>query len=213
MGGIPPIFFISIFFTLNAIAAPPSPPTTWQQTKFKKTIRQSEDFSCGAASLSTLLTYDFEKPTSEAEILDKLKNKIPESEWEKSKNFGFSLYDLKLAAEQSGFLSEGFRINFKTLTSAKQAVIVHLKKGDYEHFVVFRGYINGQIILADPNNGEIRQPPSIFLNEWTGYTLAILKNIDKKENLTNNGNSPQNSKIQSIRNAITFEHPYWQGLR
>lgn len=214
MGGIPPIFFVLLFLlTNNALADAPQAPTTWRQKKFKKTIKQSEDFSCGAASISTLLTYDLESPASEALILKTIKENIPEQEWEKSKDFGFSLYDLKVAAEKLGFLSDGFKIDFNTLTRSQYSLIVHLKKGEYQHFVVFRGYINGQIYLSDPNNGEVRLAPDLFLNEWTGYALVVLDKQKNKNPSTDLLNDFNNSKIQAIRNAITFEHPYWQGLR
>lgn len=214
MGGIPPIFFALIFlFTSEAFAEPPQAPTTWRQAKFKKTVKQSEDFSCGAASISTLLTYDLESPTSEALILKTIKESISEREWEKSKDFGFSLYDLKITAEKLGFLSEGFKIDFNTLTRSQYSLIVHLKKGEYQHFVVFRGYINGQIYLSDPNNGDVRLAPDLFLDEWTGYALAVLDKKNKKNLPAEQQNDFNNSKIQAIRNAITFEHPYWQGLR
>lgn len=68
--------------------------------KYQNIIKQNKDYSCGAASLATILTYFYATPTSEADILTKIDGKMA------------SFMDLAQVAEQMGFGARGLSMNY-----------------------------------------------------------------------------------------------------
>ena len=76
------------------------------ELRWKNLTRQGWDMSCGAAALSTLLTYHHGKQFSEMAItLTILKNSDPAVV---KKRGGFSLYDLKRFVRAVGFEGVGY---------------------------------------------------------------------------------------------------------
>ena len=46
-----------------------STPITWQAIQKKNVVKQNVDYSCGSASLATILTYFYDQPTTEAQVI------------------------------------------------------------------------------------------------------------------------------------------------
>ena len=69
-------------------------------------MRQRWDISCGAAALSTVLTYDYNDPTSETGIVVWILHRVDAARVRD--RGGFSLLDLKHFAEARGYRAEGF---------------------------------------------------------------------------------------------------------
>ena len=143
--------------------------------RFKNVVRQDLDFSCGAAALSTLLTYYFEDPTPESEILEILESSLGAKENSERALSGYSLLDLKNAAETKGYDAAGYRLSFEQLRQLASPVIVYVVPLGYKHFAVLRGVVGDRVWLADPSRGNLRMSISRFKNEWGGVAFVLGK--------------------------------------
>lgn len=143
--------------------------TTIQSFKYlrdKNIIKQSFDYSCGAAAMATLLTYTFNDKISEIGILKLLISSLSKGEINQRKKAGLSLYDLKKIAEKLGYQARGFRVTANVLYKLNGPVIVYIEPEGYEHFVVLKGIKYGRAYLADPSAGNTRLPMYQFLSIW-----------------------------------------------
>src|SRR5580704_11143008 len=89
---------------------------SFQEKKYKATIAQQYDFSCGSAALATLLTYNYDIPVSEPEVFRDMfdngdKKVIAES--------GFSLLDIKNYLARRGLEANGYRAPLSKLAEVR----------------------------------------------------------------------------------------------
>jgi uncharacterized protein len=136
-----------------------------------RVVVQKWDLSCGAAALSTLLTYQLENPTPEKEIAEALiqrKEYIEHPELIQIKE-GFSLLDLKRFADQRGYEGIGLgKLEFADLAQYAP-LMIPIKVKDYNHFVVFRGSMGNRVLLADPAWGNRTMLTKMFIKAWIDY--------------------------------------------
>jgi predicted double-glycine peptidase len=149
---------------------------SFQEQKYRSTIAQQHDFSCGSAALATLLSYNYNMPVTEAAVFDDMilngdKKVISES--------GFSLLDIKNFLARNGLESGGFRAPLAKLIQVRLPAIVLLNVRGYRHFVVLEGIENGRALLADPANGMRSEPIGVFESEWSGVFFLILSHVDQ----------------------------------
>jgi uncharacterized protein len=130
-------------------------------------IKQQYDYSCGAASFATLLTYGLDDPISENEVLARVIARLSQSQEADLKAKGLSLLDLKALAEERGHRANGFRLTLDQLVKLTRPVIVFIRPFGYEHFAVLRGIRDGKVFLADPSLGQWRMPLWRFAPMWT----------------------------------------------
>lgn len=154
---------------------PITPVTSLEALKYAEVVRQERDYSCGAAALATVLNFYFGESYSEQELLDLLAVRYGPAGWKERQATGLSLEDLAYAAGEVGYSAEGALIGISGLLQIKGPVIVHLRKGSFEHFSVFRGMKNGAILLADPIAGEVQYSPAAFRAQYTGLAMAVWK--------------------------------------
>ena len=143
-------------------------------------VKQQEDYSCGAAALTTLMIYYFGEHTSEKEILDLLQGQFTEEENKKKALRGFSLLDLKQAAEKKGFRAAGFQLTMSQMAQVSAPVIVYIEPFGYKHFAVYRGMRQDRVYIADPARGNLRMSIGRFLDEWHGIVLVLGKAGEEK---------------------------------
>lgn len=153
----------------SAIAQPRSTKASWQQIKNQHIIKQDKDYSCGSASVATILTYFYNKPTTEQHVIDNIGHQ----------NQMASFYDLASAVNKDGFIGRGISTDFNALTKLKIPAIVYLVKDGNEHFSVLRRADNHKVYLADPSWGNISLSRQQFETLWynnqhTGKLLLIL---------------------------------------
>jgi uncharacterized protein len=164
---------LSSGLVLVALAAAPLPVDGAQRAlpiRSLREIRQQDvvvqkwDLSCGAAALSTLLTYDHGDPVGEALIvMSILRRADPVRVRARG---GFSLLDLKRFAESRGYEATGYaRMTTDHLVKLAPA-IVPTRLGGYDHFVVFRGVREGRVLLADPAYGNRTISVEQFEGTW-----------------------------------------------
>jgi predicted double-glycine peptidase len=151
---------------------------SFQKQKFKATVGQEHDFSCGSAALATLLTYNYKMPVSEHDVFQSMfengdKKVIAES--------GFSLLDIKNYVTRHGLRSEGFRAPLAKLAEVRLPAIVLLNVRGYRHFVVLEGIHDGWVLLSDPASGMRTEQIGVFEKEWSGVFFLILSDVEKAQ--------------------------------
>jgi len=138
-------------------------------------VKQRLDYSCGAAALATLMRYYFGDATSEHDVLRLLVARLDADERRVREMRGFSLLDLKYAAEALGYRAAGFKLTIADLPRLAAPVIVFVRPLGYEHFAVLRGISAGRVFLADPARGNVRMSIGRFLGEWDGIVFVLGK--------------------------------------
>ena len=149
--------------------------------RFEKVIRQQRDYSCGAATLATLMTYYFNDEKTEQEILHTLVTGLSEEGINDKENTGFSLLDLKRAAEAHGYRAAGYRLTIDQLKKLTGPVIVHVTPKGYQHFALARMVVEDRVFLADPSRGNFRVSLKQFQEEWDGVVFIIEKGTEDTE--------------------------------
>ena len=113
-------------------------------------VKQNRDYSCGAASLCTLLQYYWGDNVKEQKVLDSLDAMLkPDERRERIKN-GLSLTDLRRVSVKLGYLASIGTLTFDQLSQSKIPVLVPLTIGKFNHFAIFRGTDGFYVYLADP---------------------------------------------------------------
>lgn len=134
---------------------------SWVEFKNDKLVRQHYDYSCGSASLATLLKYYYrEEGISEQGIIEEiLKSKgyaMSENEVLKDGDNVISFSDLSAYARGKGFKAIGLAIDFETLSKLQLPAIIYVNIRDIGHFSVYKGVDNTYVYLADPSFGNIK---------------------------------------------------------
>jgi len=156
-----------------------------------KVVIQQKDFSCGTASLATVLNYYLGQSVDETQIISSLLeiNKQRGTLEEVIQRRGFSLLDLKLYAESLGLKASGYRLDFEDLANLGAPVIVPIIPYGFKHFVVFRGSDKSRVYLADPSYGNYVQSIDEFKKDWYGFTNVALLILNK------DGKKPENDPM------------------
>jgi predicted double-glycine peptidase len=149
--------------------------TSWKELEEQNIIMQAYEYSCGAASLATLMTYYFNENISEKNILNKITKMFSREDYKKIKNEGLSLLELEKISASLGYQYASVRLKPKALFQLSGPVIVFLKSDEFKHFLVLRGVVGNRVFLSDPSRGNIRMSIPEFLDEWYGETFILGK--------------------------------------
>lgn len=175
------------------------PIASWSEIKDRNLTKQQYDYSCGSASLSTILTYYYSQDISEKDILDFLlthkgidvnKKEEIESNEALRESVSFSFSDLALFAQSKGFKAVGLALDLDALSTLKAPVIIYVNVRDMEHFSVYKGKDSQFVYLADPSLGNIKVSIGKFVEMFyqredlthPGKILAILPTREIKIN-------------------------------
>ncbi|RDU51746.1 hypothetical protein CQA40_09265 [Helicobacter sp. MIT 01-3238] len=139
----------------------------------KNLTKQEYDYSCGAASLSSILEHYYGlENASEKEILDTvlLKKGIDINQKEEiqfddemKQKAHLSFYDMVGYAEDRGFKAFGLAVDLPALYELKAPVIIYVKVRNIEHFSVLKGIDSKFVYLADPSFGNIKVSVAKFV--------------------------------------------------
>lgn len=128
-------------------------------------VRQRWDISCGAAALSTVLTYDFKDATPESAIVVWILHRVDPIKIRT--RGGFSLLDLKRFAQARGYSAEAFSgMSIEELALQKTSVITPIRLKGFDHFVVVKGIEGGRVVMADPGFGNVTMKVDRFRELW-----------------------------------------------
>lgn len=151
------------------------PVANWQQVKSRNVVLQQHEYTCGAASLATILRYYYDDPISETEILQATLLKLSDKEREDREQNGLSMEDLARGASRLKYAAAVLEMDYEKLHKLPAPVIVRLVTEDFKHFVVYRGELDGWVFVADPIRGNVRMPRHEFIKLWDKKVLAVLK--------------------------------------
>lgn len=146
---------------------------TLRDVRGEGVMRQRWDVSCGAAALSTVLTYDFKDYTPETGIVVWILHRV-DARRVRGRG-GFSLLDLKHFAEARGYHAEGFSgMSVEDLARQKTSVIVPIRVKGFDHFVVIKGIDSGRVIVADPGFGNLTLRIDRFQEIWKNGIVFVV---------------------------------------
>lgn len=127
-------------------------------------VMQRWETSCAAASLATVLTYAFQDPVSERQVVAKMLNTTEPAKVRA--RGGFSLLDMKRFVEERGYSGEAYKyLSFEDLKLFR-APIVPIRVHGFNHYVVLNAITDREVLLADPAFGNRAMPLARFEKVW-----------------------------------------------
>lgn len=131
--------------------------SSWQSLRDNQIVKQKHDYSCGAASLATILSEFYFDSRTEKEILDLIYD---------GKSAGASFHDMSIGLKQIGYKGIGYASTFEQLSNLKIPVIVYVKHRKTDHFSVLRGVDEESVWLSDPAIGHVTYSKEQFMRIW-----------------------------------------------
>ena len=147
--------------------------TSLKEARFKTTIAQQYDFSCGSAATATLLTFQYGHPVSEADVFRQM---YADGDRAKIRQQGFSLLDMQRYLGSLGYEADGFALPLEKLSEEGLPAIVLLNDRGYRHFVVVKGIHRGRVLVGDPARGTRAIPRVDFDRLWDNHVLFVIHN-------------------------------------
>ena len=147
--------------------------TTLKEGRFRNTIHQKYDFSCGSAAVATLLTYQYGYPMSEQTAFAAM---FAHGDRARIGKEGFSLLDIKRFLAALGFQADGFIVSLQKLRQARLPAIVLINEHGYRHFVVIKGVLAGRVLVGDPAKGTRSIPEAEFEKAWANHLVFVIHN-------------------------------------
>jgi len=149
------------------------PVASMKTLRYRNTLHQQYDFSCGSAALATLLTHHYGQPVSEQEVFREM---FARGDQAKIRQEGFSLLDMKAYLAGRGFQADGFVADIEQLPKSGIPAIALIKENGYHHFVVVKGLRNGRVLIGDPSAGTRAMPAATFKAMWVNRILFVIHN-------------------------------------
>ena len=132
---------------------------SWKQLRDDRLEKQDLDFSCGSASVATILRSFYGVDVYEKDILNEVEIIGDDGT--------ASFSDLEQAVKKYGFKGVGLSVNFEKLKSMKIPAIVYLRYRGDDHFSVIRGISeSGVVWLGDPSWGNRKFSEHQFKKMW-----------------------------------------------
>ncbi|MCY1389598.1 Lactococcin-G-processing and transport ATP-binding protein LagD [compost metagenome] len=142
-----------------------------RERRFRDLIPQKTDFSCGAASLATILHQAYGLDVTEQMVIEGM---LSHANPETVRAQGFSMLDMKRYVESIGLRARGYRVSDAQFRRIQMPVIVLLDVRGYKHFVVMQRARNDWVYVGDPILGHKRYAFEDFKKGWNGIVLAII---------------------------------------
>ena len=140
-------------------------PVTYAELIDHKLVKQQYDYSCGAASLATILNHQFHIEISEKKIIESLLASTTNPKM-KLKS-GFSLLDLKKLAASMGVDGSGYAgLTIDELQKRNMPAIIPVNVDNVDHFVVFKGIRDNYVYIGDPLWGNMVLSTRQFKASW-----------------------------------------------
>lgn len=169
-----------------------------KEARFKTTVRQQYDFSCGSAAVATLLTYQYGYPVSEQEVFQQM---FLQGDRAKIQREGFSLLDMKRFLESRGFLADGYELPLAKLVETGVPAIVLVVENGYHHFVVVKGVRGDRVLIGDPALGTRALAREHFERIWDSNLLFVIHNRTERARFN-----------QAADWQVAPSGPYWMGV-
>lgn len=146
------------------------PVASVEERKFATVVRQRYDFSCGSASLATLLRYHYGLKVDEESVF---RGMWRNGDREQIKKLGFSLLDMKRYLAAHGMRADGYKVGLDEVAKAGVPGVALLDIKGYRHFVVLKGMVGDELLVGDPSLGLRTLSRRDFLAGWNGVYFVI----------------------------------------
>jgi hypothetical protein len=153
------------------------PATSLKEIRFRSTLRQQYDFSCGSAALATLLTHHYGQAVTEAQVFESM---YLRGDQKKIRKEGFSMLDMQRYLATRGLRADGFQLPLQKLVDAGLPAIVLVADKGYQHFVVVKGVAGGRVLLGDPSSGARALTREAFEAIWASKLLFVIHGSQQK---------------------------------
>ena len=147
------------------------PASSLKEIRFRSTLRQQYDFSCGSAALATLLTHHYGQAVTEEQVFQEM---FLRGDQKKIRKEGFSMLDMKRFLSARGLSADGFQLPLQKLIEARLPAIVLVSDKGYHHFVVIKGIADGRVLLGDPSSGARAMTWAAFEAIWVSKLLFVV---------------------------------------
>jgi predicted double-glycine peptidase len=149
------------------------PAVSLKEERYRSTVRQQFDFSCGSAAVSTLLTHHYAHAVTEQQVFEEM---YRAGDQLKIQREGFSLLDMKRYLEAHGFEADGFEVPLDKLEGARLPAIALINDNGYNHFVVIKGIREGRVLVGDPASGTRALVRTVFEARWVNQIVFVVTN-------------------------------------
>ena len=182
----------------------------------KAVIRQTNQATCGPAALATLLTFYFDDPVTEAELVAQIGKDV------KSMT---SIGELVHACRVRGYKADGYCLGEKVKAKDNTYVcrltdggrrelplllkmierrgvplLVHFKEPT-EHFVLAVGGLDDFVLIADPAQGEVAIHRTDFLRRWDGIARVVSSARPVVGGLAERRRRAAETRLETLRRA------------
>jgi len=151
-----------------------------KERRFKTIYKQQYDFSCGSATLASLLAYHYDDDVDELMVF---KDMYSNGNQQKIQQQGFSLLDMKHYLLRRGYRSNGFKIGLNQLAKAEIPAITIINNKGYMHFVIIKGSNEKEVLVGDPAIGIKVYSRAEFDKIWNKQIVFVIQ--DKKDIASN----------------------------
>lgn len=163
-GLLSPLFLLMTGANVNAeqalintpVVSGSVPIKSWKTLRDERVVKQDLDYSCGAASLATIMQEFYGQKISEEDVLMRMED-----------DDAASFQDLSDVAWEYEYSAKGLALDFEQLKTLKIPVIAYLKHQGDDHFSVIRGIgSDGMVWLGDPSWGNRKFSAEQFKAMW-----------------------------------------------
>jgi predicted double-glycine peptidase len=142
-----------------------------REGRFRNIVPQQTDYSCGAASLATVLRYAYHLDADERTVIQGM---LSIADPELVAKRGFSLLDIKRYAESLGMRGRGYRVTEERLRTLRVPALVLMDVRGFRHFVVLKQVIDDRVEIADPVLGNRSVAFDEFLDAWPSRAVFVV---------------------------------------
>jgi len=156
-----------------------TPVVSMREARYVNLVRQQTDYSCGAASLATILRYAYHLDADENTVIEGM---LSLADADVVKERGFSLLDIKRYVESLGMRGRGYRVDEARLRSLRVPSLVLMDVNGFRHFVVLKQVRDDLVEIGDPILGNRVVPLPEFLAAWPSRAVFVVIGTDFDRN-------------------------------
>jgi predicted double-glycine peptidase len=183
------VFFISSCSSVSHLQSHKSIKNVsgMRSLQFRHVVEQGYDWSCGVASLTTLLQEGFGDMVQQADLIEEIDKIYMKNQ---TRERGLSLAEIAEVTSGRGYLATAKQLTADQIEHVGLPVIVKIDLFDEPHFIILKGH--GIIrasripyaVVVDPAGGTRRLPFYEFQHQWLGNnaTASVLL-IQRKDHL------------------------------
>ena len=201
---IPPVSAGTVAMPVEAGGGFALPVTSMRELRFRSTVRQQFDYSCGSAAIATLLSEHYEFPVNEQDVFEEMYKRGDQA---KIRSEGFSMLDMKRYLEAHGLDADGYVADLEVVRNAGIPAIVLLRENGYNHFVVIKGVRDDRVLLGDPSLGTRAVARASFDAMWGNHMLFVVNNRRDKArfNIEDDWNTAPVAHLEQGLNRSAFD--------